>query len=99
MNIDTKVISKKLGPPVTGFIVGLEKMPEVKSPLWKIYPESTLMAKVRVTSPVKIITFEEFCYLYQEKLASEPDPLLCYLNSVPYTREMFYPIEDLEQIE
>ena len=94
-------MSKKLGPPTTGLVIGIEKMPEVNpfNPLWsRLYPDSKLIVKVRVPQPIKALSFDEYCELFPEA-THEPDPLLAYLNRVMYVRELYYPVEDLEELD
>lgn len=108
MNIFDRVTSKKLGPIMTGTIVGIYSAKDLllegpPVPLMeKEYPEwdQGLLVQVKYDKPQRPVSLDQFISLasgYPEfENYSREDFDMAYQNSIKLTKISIYPMDDLE---
>lgn len=105
MKLFDRVTSKKIGPPMTGTIIGLLSAKDfVINPLptFDVYPDwqNSVLAHVKFDKPQRPISFQEFLQAIEHSPTPVPEDELemCYQNTVLLTKTGLYPVEDLEWI-
>lgn len=111
-NLDDTVTSKKLGLPMIGKIVGINRAelacPEKQHPIWdEVYPDwaDKPVCYVRFNKPQRRVSLQEFIeanpgIMENPEIGGDPNILdMVYQNNVPVEKGTVYPEDDLERCE